>query len=160
MKFNFLKINPALTNEFATAAFRMGHSLIRDQFTRLDALQQVFRGKQFNFDDVAFKTQYAYDSVLQGLNSIFLGLTTDLAWKFGTYGNELQNNLFQNGQPDYSRHKANDLLATNINRGRDHGLKSYIDYVKSCHSIVVNSFKDLKSLMNGPSIQQLESIYE
>jgi hypothetical protein len=90
-----------------------------------------------------------------------LGLTVDLAWKFGTYGFELQSNIFQNGQPKHSPNfRAVDLLATNIQRGRDNGLKPYIHYVKMCHNIVVNTWNDLWSLMNGQNIQALQSVYE
>ena len=89
-----------------------------------------------------------------------MGLIKDLAWKFGTYGNELQSNLFQNGMPDNSHQKAVDLLATNINRGRDHGLKPYIYYVKACHGTIINNFNDLRRLINGPMIDALQSVYE
>ena len=73
-----------------------------------------------------------------------------MSWKFGTFGTELQNNLFQNGELRNSPlFRAVDLLSTNINRGRDHGLKPYVHYVRMCHNIVVNNFNDLRPLMNG-----------
>jgi hypothetical protein len=53
----------------------------------------------------------------QGLNSVFLGILNDEAWKFGTFGYALHHNLFLsivNGTP-----YAIDLLAFNINRGRE-----------------------------------------
>lgn len=58
-----------------------------------------------------------YSPQTQGLNSVFLGVLNDEAWKFGTFGYALQHNLFQsvvNGTP-----YALDLLAYNINRGRE-----------------------------------------
>ena len=48
----------------------MGHSLIRDQFTRLDALQQRYRrNREYLFDEITFKSDHAYESVYE--NSLF-----------------------------------------------------------------------------------------
>jgi peroxidase len=94
------------------------------------------------------------------LNSIFLGLVQDLAWKFGSFGFELQNTLFQIANNVNSSQIAVDLLATNINRGRDHGLQPYINYVKSCLNITINNFTDLGGIMNGLNIAALQAVYE
>jgi hypothetical protein len=47
-------------------------------------------------------------------------MVNDIAWKFGTYGFDLQNNLFQKTFSNGTTISA-DLLALNINRGREHG---------------------------------------
>jgi len=52
-------------------------------------------------------------------------MINDIAWKFGTYGFDLQNNLFQTTYSNGTTISA-DLLALNINRGRDHGYKNYL----------------------------------
>ena len=84
-----------------------------------------------------------------------------MAWKYGTFGFELQSNLFENGEPrNSSLFRAFDLLATNVQRGRDHGLQSYIHYVEMCHNMTVKSFDDLKPLMSTIKIQALKSVYE
>ena len=95
-----------------------------------------------------------------GLNSILLGYVGDLAWKFGSFGFDLQNLLFSISASNGQIKSAVDLLATNINRGRDHGLQPYIYYVKKCLNISINSFTDLRVLMNGPSITALQKVYE
>ena len=65
-----------MANEFATAAFRMGHSLIRDRFTRLDALQQVYRNRNYLFDEVVFKSDHAYEykSLIENKKSIKINI--------------------------------------------------------------------------------------
>ncbi len=93
-------INPALYSEFNTAAFRMGHSLIRQGLSRLSVTQQPMRGGNFPFQSIVFQSDSAYNTGLQGLNSIFLGMINDFAWQFGTFGNQLQNNLFQINNPN------------------------------------------------------------
>ncbi|RNA19459.1 Peroxidasin [Brachionus plicatilis] len=149
-------INPALTNEFSTAAFRFGHSLIRDKFNRYktDDTRLAF----INFTDLEFKSDYAYDIRGEGIFSIFKGLMNDNCWKFGSFGDQLQNSLF--AQTTNGVFSAHDLLATNIHRGRDHGLRPYIDYVNYCHGIVVSEINDLRDLIGPTRRNALVSIYE
>jgi peroxidase len=113
----------------------------------------------FNFQQNVFQTDMAYTAKTQGLNSIMLGTINDLAWKFGTFGMDLQNNLFQ--QQINGKSYAIDLLAFNINRGRDHGLQPYVKYVQKCLNINITSFSQLSpTLINDFNAQQLASLYE
>jgi len=65
-----------------------------------------------------------------------LGFLNDPAWLFGTYGTGLQNKLFQTTYPNGTTN-ALDLLAFNLNRGHDHGLQTYINYVKQCFGYTI-----------------------
>ena len=63
----------------------------------------------------------------QGLNGVFLGILNDESWKFGSFGFALQNNLFLsnvNGVPHVL-----DLLAYNINRGREQYIYLFKGYM-------------------------------
>ena len=94
------------------------------------------------------------------MNSVFLGLINDIAWKFGSFGTSLQNNLFKT---TYSNGTvtAVDLLALNIHRGRDHGLQPYVKYIQKCFGVTINSFEDLSpAYMNSFNKDQLKSLYE
>ncbi len=51
-------------------------------------------------------------------------MINDIAWKFGTFGFDLKNSLFQKTYPNGTTVSA-DFLALNINRGRDHGIKTF-----------------------------------
>ncbi|RNA05258.1 Chorion, partial [Brachionus plicatilis] len=149
-------INPAIANEFSTAAFRFGHSLIRDKFTRYDAKDDQINS--INFTDMVFKSDYAYNSQGQGIQSIVKGIVNDNCKRFGSFGFELQNKLF--GKIENNEFTAIDLFATNIQRGRDHALRPYVDYVKLCHGMDVSNFEDLSSLISSDNIQKLKSVYE
>lgn len=80
------------------------------------------------------------------------------AWKFGSFGNQMQNNLFQTTYPN-GTYNSLDLFAVNLMRGRDHGLPTYVDFLRGFRGINIASFTQLSSLMNGPSIQNLQRVY-
>ena len=72
---------------------------------------------------------------------------------------DLQNNLFQTTYANGTTY-AIDLLAFNINRGRDHGLQPYINYIKQCFNVTIKTFADLSPrFMNSFNAQQLASLY-
>ncbi len=99
----------------------------------------------------------AYNSQFEGLNSIFLGTLNDASWNFGSFGNQLQNNLFQKTYPNGTV-DAQDLFALNINRGRDHGLPTYVQFLKQKMGITVTSFDKL-SLIKRSKIDLLKQLY-
>ena len=52
-----------------------------------------------------------------------------------------------------------DLIALNIQRGRDHGLRGYNDYRQECRVGRASSFSDLRNTMSGEAIAKLRSVY-
>jgi len=44
---------------------------------------------------------------------------------------------------------ATDLLALNIQRGRDHGLQPYYKYVQACFGKTITSFTSLSTLITS-----------
>ena len=52
-----------------------------------------------------------------------------------------------------------DLIALNIQRGRDHGLRGYNDYRQECQVGRASSFSDLRNAMSGEAIAKLRSVY-
>ena len=54
-------INPSLYNEFSSAAFRMGHSLIRQQSFRYDVNNNQLKNTIYNFESIVFKSDLAYE---------------------------------------------------------------------------------------------------
>ena len=53
---------------------------------------------------------------------------------------QIQDRLFELDKKD-----GFDLVALNIQRGRDHGIPGYVEYRKICQTGPANSFDDLKS---------------
>ncbi|KAH9363573.1 hypothetical protein HPB48_013778 [Haemaphysalis longicornis] len=56
---------------------------------------------------------------------------------------------------------GNDLFATDLQRGRDHGIPPYSDYVRLCRNVTIDSFEDLykKKLMPRAIAQLYSTIY-
>lgn len=54
------KLNPSLYNEFGTAAFRMGHSMIRQTLSRYYPNNTAINQGTYNFQSVVFQSDYAY----------------------------------------------------------------------------------------------------
>lgn len=53
-----------------------------------------------------------------------------------------------------------DSLAFDIQRGRDHGIQPYINYIKKCLNIRITGWEDLRSIIGEDEINKLRSIYE
>ena len=106
-------VNAGLSNEFSTAAFRFGHTMLSPELQRVNndgedqgavALQDAF---------------FQADLVKQeGIDSLLLGLASQQAQAIDTFViDDVRNFLF--GPPGAG---GFDLASLNIQRGRDHGL--------------------------------------
>lgn len=152
-------VNPSVANEFSSAAFRFGHSLIRSQLGRYNKNNMVM-SPSVQISDIIFRPVEAYNKEAGGLDSLFLSAINEPPSKFDTnIADHLQNHLFEVKVSD-NMVLADDLAALNINRGRDHGIGSYNVFREKCGFPVAKTFSDLKDLINDLNIEKLESTYE
>ncbi|HEX4794131.1 MAG TPA: peroxidase family protein [Humisphaera sp.] len=110
-------VNPGIANEFSTAAYRFGHSLVGDDIDFLDNNGNTLR------DSMSLAEAFFNPTVIEqnGVDPILKYLASDNAEEVDPYVvNSLRNLLF--GQPGEG---GMDLAALNIQRGRDHGLADY-----------------------------------
>ena len=111
------KVNPQLSNEFSTAAFRFGHSLLGDDVEFLDS-----NGRPIA-EDMALSDAFFNPTVLSKvpIESIFKYLASDPSSELDSQVvGSVRNFLF--GPPGAG---GLDLASLNIQRGRDHGLADY-----------------------------------
>ncbi|XP_037943284.1 peroxidase-like protein 3 [Teleopsis dalmanni] len=62
--------------------------------------------------------------------------------------------LLNNLRPSHA-----DILAFDIQRGRDHGLQGYVKYLEICENTKITSWKDLEKYINKEEIEKLKSVY-
>ena len=118
-------VNAGVANVFATAAYRVGHTMLSSNLQRLKANGQSIPAGPLSLADAFFRPD---NFVASGLAPLLRGLATQPAQEIDPYiVDEVRNFLF--GPPGAG---GFDLASLNIQRGRDHGLPGYnqvrVDY--------------------------------
>lgn len=142
------RINPGIANEFSTAAFRFGHSLLDGEIARMNddgsSTPQgsiLLRNAFFNtsvFDPSLPNHQGDIDPFLKSASQ---GNAQEIDLKVV---DDIRNFLF--GPPGSG---GFDLAALNIQRGRDHGLADY-NTVRAAYGL--RKIKDFSQITSDPVI--------
>ncbi|KAG7302968.1 hypothetical protein JYU34_012963 [Plutella xylostella] len=147
--------NPSIVTEFAAAAFRFGHSLLRPHLPRLSPTYQpveppILLRDGFFRPDMFMTHPAMVDELMRGLSSTPME-TLD---QFIT--GEVTNHLFEDRRIPFS---GIDLIALNIQRARDHGIPSYNNYRALCNLKRASTFEDLAREIPDEVIARLKRIY-
>jgi hypothetical protein len=146
--------NPAIVTEFAAAAFRIGHSLLRPHIPRLSVNHQPI-DPPILLRNGFFKT----DNLLQPqmLDEISRGLVaTPMETLDQFVTGEVTNHLFEDVKIPFS---GIDLVALNVQRARDHGIPGYNNYRALCNLKRAQNWDDLSREIPPEVINRLKRIY-
>nr|CAD7199365.1 unnamed protein product [Timema douglasi] len=143
-----------LVNEFAAAAFRFGHSLLRPGLARMGP-DYTEKQPQVRLRDTFFNPEVLYQGNM--VEELIRGLAaTPMETLDEFITTEVTNHLFENTRTPYS---GMDLAAINIQRGRDHGLPGYNQYRVFCNMSRAKDFDDLKKEIPSPVVERLRRLY-
>ncbi len=113
-------VNPSIANEFATAGYRVGHTMLSPQLLRVQADGSTHPAGNLALAQAFFNPQ-ELSSI--GIDPYLRGLSQQLAQEVDPFViDAVRNFLF--GPPGAG---GLDLASLNMQRGRDHGLPSYND---------------------------------
>jgi hypothetical protein len=129
------QVNPGLSNEFSTGAFRFGHSLLGNDVEFFDN-----NGKAIA-EEIELSDAFFNPAALEGktIDSIFKYLSSDPASELDSkVVGSVRNFLF--GAPGQG---GFDLASLNIQRGRDHGVADYNDVRAAVGLPKVRSFAEI-----------------
>ncbi|XP_016951528.1 chorion peroxidase [Drosophila biarmipes] len=142
-----VNVNPAITNEFSGAAYRMGHSSvdgkfhIRQEHGRIDEVVNI---PDVMFNPSRMRKREFYDDMLRTLYS------QPMQQVDSSISQGLSRFLFRGDNPF-----GLDLAAINIQRGRDQGLRSYNDYLELRGAPKLQDFEQFPSEIG----QKLSRVY-
>ncbi len=137
-------INAGISNEFSTAAFRFGHTMLSS--TLQDGTDEGLTLKDSFFNPNLVK--------INGVDSLFSGLASQKAQEIDTkVVDDVRNFLF--GQPGSG---GLDLASLNIQRGRDHGIPSYTEFREELGLDPITNFAQITS--NTAVQTQLSTVYD
>ncbi|XP_067656390.1 peroxidase-like [Haliotis asinina] len=146
--------DPSIRNAFATAAYRMGHSMIRlffasyspdyDNLGRIP-LREVFEN-----------THIIISEDNRTIGGFVRGLVTECVQSVDCkISQELTDHLFPDGN------RSMDLAALNIQRGRDHGLPPYTAWRTFCGMPSVANFSGLiNTTHSNATVNKLRMAYD
>lgn len=139
-------IDPTISNSFATAAFHFVNSLLDQDIEMVDENNNVtsHRLGQNYFNPELLTEKKGLENILRGMVS------------------QKTQGLDFNYDDDLRHHYLGglDVVALDIQRGRDHGLPGYAHYRTICGLPLPTTFGQLNDVMHVQTVQNLEKLYE
>ncbi len=144
-------VDPGITSEFSTAAYRFGHSMVAPLMPRLGEDGETIAVGDLDLKDAFFAPERIVDE--GGIDPIIRGIADMMTEELDAQiVDGLRNFLF--GPPGAG---GLDLASLNIQRGRDHGFPSYNEYRAA---LVGEKAVDFSDITSDPLVQaRLEAAY-
>ncbi|MBT8368597.1 MAG: hypothetical protein KJP23_28220, partial [Deltaproteobacteria bacterium] len=144
-------VNPGLGNAFATAAYRVGHTMLSSELLRLEADGSPIVDGSIALADAFFNPD---EIINHGIEPYLRGMAAQGCQNVDSYVvDDVRNFLF--GAPGAA---GFDLVSLNIQRGRDHGLPGYNQVRRDYGLSPAQSFADMSS---DPEVQaNLTAVYD
>ena len=144
-------VSAQVSNEFSTAAYRFGHTMLSPNILRLDESGKEIPEGNLKLRDAFFRPDKVEEA---GVDPILRGFAAHKAQAADAkLVGDVRNFLF--GPPGSG---GLDLASLNIQRGRDHGIASFNDAREEMGLKRITSFKD--PIFKNDSGERLASVYK
>ena len=151
-------MDPTVFNEFATFAYRFGHSLLSPSSKPQKLVNNICTLKDhfFKSEDFVFGPDFSG----KAWKNLILGISQSQSEKMDSkMENTLTNYLFCGEHCDLRKGFGQDLAARNIQRGRDHGLPGYVRFRTVCGLSVPSSWSDKPEDISQKNWDNMKSVY-
>ncbi|MEM6934812.1 MAG: peroxidase family protein [Pseudomonadota bacterium] len=139
------RVDARIVNEFSTASYRMGHTLLPPILLRLNRAMNESSFGHLSLADAFFSPARLTDE--GGIEPLLRGMSRQLSQDFDVYVvDEVRNFLF--GLPGSG---GFDLVSLNIQRGRDHGLP---DYNSLRQAMGLAPVRSLEAISSDPEVSR------
>ncbi|XP_015429867.1 PREDICTED: peroxidasin [Dufourea novaeangliae] len=143
-------VDASVANVFATAALRIGHTLIQPRLERLnESFQSIPQGplllRDAFFAPWRLVEEGGVDPLLRGM----FATPAKLKLPEENLNSELTEQLFRTAHA-----VALDLASMNIQRGRDHALPGYVEWRRFCNMSYAETFEDLAGEIRNARVRQ------
>ncbi|CAD7078943.1 unnamed protein product [Hermetia illucens] len=146
--------NPSIFTEFASACFRIGHSLLRPHIPRLSPNHQPVDPPLLLRDGFFKMDQLLQPGIMDEISRGLVATPMESLDQFIT--GEVTNHLFEDTRIPFS---GIDLVALNVQRARDHGIPSYNNYRALCNLKRAHTWDDLSREIPPEVITRFKKIY-
>ncbi|KAG8178616.1 hypothetical protein JTE90_014207 [Oedothorax gibbosus] len=145
-------VRPGIYNEFNSAAFRFGHSMIHSFFQEVADNSKNSTG--FWLKDGFLFPFGLFSGQLDGLVA---GLFKSLPERVDRH---IVRDVTQHLYQTRGSNSGLDLTSININRGRDHGIPGYTSLLAHCGGPLDASWEDLENLFQEGLVPAFREVYE
>ncbi|XP_034945626.1 peroxidase [Chelonus insularis] len=146
-------VDPSVIDAFAAAAFRFGHSLLPTVVERWSKGHTYIASKRLS--DLIRRPWDLYRAGV--IDEYFIGLTNQVAQAMDeSITQEVTNHLFKKVGAKFGM----DLVSFNMQRGREFGIPSYMEFRKLCGLPVAKTFDDLLGFMPNDTVRRYASIFQ
>ncbi|MCA9066421.1 MAG: peroxidase, partial [Planctomycetaceae bacterium] len=143
-------VNSGIANEFSTAAYRFGHSLLSPQLQQLDSNWQSLPAGPLPLQNAFFNPSYVTQN---GIDALLRGAAVQTAQELDTFVvDDVRNFLF--GPPGAG---GLDLASLNIMRGREHGLGDYNQTRQAMGLPAITNFSQIST--DPETVAALQDLY-
>ncbi|XP_045496325.1 peroxidase-like isoform X1 [Colias croceus] len=138
-------IDPTITNSFATAAFHFVNSLFDQDIELVDDDNVTSSRLALHY----FKPELVAKK--GGIEKLLRGMTSQMSQGLDfNYDDDLRNEWLG----------GLDVLAVDVQRGRDHGIPGYAQFRSLCGLPVATAFSHLNDVIPQETIDKLSAVYE